>query len=193
MGGEYRYVLAPGSQGNARSRSSTRSRPRPRATARTSRCRAAAATRSRRPGRSGCRCSLRARANVDYFSSIVTQQRYQQDIYRATNRQRAASAATSAATGASTSLSATAERTDYLLRRDDVPRRPASLPRITFSRGERPIRRHRRLLRRQQRVRHARTQRRPTTMCKTSDQGLTRARCQSRAADSVHALAVPHG
>ncbi len=31
---------------------------------------------------------LRARANVDYFSSITTQQRYQQDLYRSTNRNR---------------------------------------------------------------------------------------------------------
>jgi hypothetical protein len=29
------------------------------------------------------------RANADYFSSIVTQQTYQQDIARATNRNRA--------------------------------------------------------------------------------------------------------
>ena len=31
---------------------------------------------------------LRAQANANYFSSLATQQRYQQDVYQATTRQR---------------------------------------------------------------------------------------------------------
>ena len=34
------------------------------------------------------RGGLRAQANANYFSSLATQQRYQQDVYQATKRQR---------------------------------------------------------------------------------------------------------
>ena len=88
IGGEYRYILAPGSQGNSTVSFLERAR---------------AMSRERRhdtvvPGRQSYNVvgglmqrlplNLRLRANANYFSSIVTQQHYQQDVYRATSSRR---------------------------------------------------------------------------------------------------------
>lgn len=138
MGGEYRYILAPGSQGNAtvyflNERETTYLQPN--GTTRTTPARRSYTVRGdlaqRLPG------GLYARANTNYFTSITTQQRYQQDVYHATNRQRSFGANVSGNWGPY-SLSATADRNDVFYDEDTVVRN-GSLPRVSFSRGERPI------------------------------------------------------
>ena len=99
---------------------------------------------------------LRARANVDYFSSIVTQQRYQQDLYRSTNRNRRFGGNVTGSWGAYV-FSATTDRNDTFYGEDYQT--SGNLPRVNLSRSERPIGRHAALLRRQRRVRHAAAQR----------------------------------
>jgi LPS-assembly protein len=138
MGGEYRYVLAPGSQGNARvyflnERETTYLQSN--GTARTTPARKSYSVRGdlaqRLPG------GLYARANTNYFSSITTEQRYQQDVYQATNRQRSFGANVTGSWGPY-SLSATADRNDVFYDEETVVRN-GSLPRVSFSHGERPI------------------------------------------------------
>src|SRR5688572_13702183 len=85
VGGEYRYVLAPGSQGDSRfsfvdERATTITRP-------DGSKQDVPAVRSYSISGGGVQrlpLRLRARGSVDFFSSIRTQQRLQQDIYRAT-------------------------------------------------------------------------------------------------------------
>jgi LPS-assembly protein len=137
VGGEYRYVAAPGSQGNARftfldEKAGTRtiggvSREQP---ARRSYSIGGDATQEL-PG------NFRLRANADYFSDIVTQQQYQQDIYRATRRDRRFAGNVSGTVG-DLQISATADRTDYFQTATDV-RTWGTLPRVSISRPERPI------------------------------------------------------
>ena len=84
---------------------------------------------------------LRARANANYFSDILTQQRYQQDVYRATNRN---SQFGGNVTGswAEYVVSATLDRNDIFYPDGSVTT-AGNLPRVTVNRGERPIRRSR--------------------------------------------------
>ena len=77
------------------------------------------------------------RANADYFSSIVTQQTYQQDITRATNRNRRFGSYVTGAIGGY-QVSATADRTDYFYTATSLTTY-GSLPRVNISRPERPI------------------------------------------------------
>jgi LPS-assembly protein len=133
LGGEYRYVLGPGSQGNSRfswlDEKST-----------VSNGETVSGTRSyslsgdmmqRLPGR------FSLRANADYFSSIVSQQTYQQDINRATNRNRRFGSYVTGAIGGY-QVSATADRTDYFYTATSLTTY-GSLPRVNISRAERPI------------------------------------------------------
>ena len=138
MGGEYRYVLSPGSQGSATTSFLNEA-------ART--VTETDGTESFLPGQKTYTVvgglmqklplNLRLRANANYYSSIVTQQRYQQDLYQATNSTRRMDSNLSGSWG-SYALSTTLERTDYF----DTPTSyttTGSLPRVTFSRGERKI------------------------------------------------------
>ncbi len=137
-GSKYRYLLGPGSQGNAevyflneQERVVTD----------------AGGVQRTEPGsrsytiNGGMTQSLgsgwRARANANYFSDIRTQQRYQQDIYRATNRN---SQFGGNITGnwSEYLVSATLDRNDIFYPDGSVTTTGA-LPRLTVNRGERPI------------------------------------------------------
>jgi LPS-assembly protein len=133
LGGEYRYVLGPGSQGNSRfswldeksTVSNGQTVPGERSYS------IAGDMMQRLPGR------FSLRANADYFSSIVSQQTYQQDIARATNRNRRFGTYVTGAVGLY-QLSATADRTDYFYSTSSLTTY-GSMPRINVSRAERPI------------------------------------------------------
>ena len=137
VGGEYRYVLAPGSQGN-----STVQFIDEKATTSTEN-----GTEQQIPGtrsysvRGGLvqmlPMRLRGRANVDYFSSIRTEQRLQQDVYRATNRTRRFGGNVTGNWG-SYVLSATADRSDIFYP-DESYQTTGGLPKVLISRGERRI------------------------------------------------------
>ena len=132
--GEYRYMLAPGSSGrglfnvlNESEITDPGQGPRP-------------AQRSYTVNGSLVQSlpqGLRAQANANYFSSLATQQRYQQDVYQATTRQRNYEAALTGSWGATT-LSARAEQRDYFDNNETLTR-TGSLPRINLSQSERPI------------------------------------------------------
>jgi LPS-assembly protein len=138
IGGEYRYVLGPASQGNAQMRmldeneiSTTRSGGSPQVQpARRSYAISGDAS-QRLPG------AFRLRANADYFSSVTTQQQYQQDVMRATNRSRRFGTNVAGRLGRY-QISATADRTDYFYTETSLSTY-GSLPRINVSRPERPI------------------------------------------------------
>ena len=134
VGGEYRYVLAPGSAGNARlyqlSEKETTTGTGATSPAKKS-YQVTGSLTQRLPAR------LSARANANYFSSITTQQRYQQNVYQATNRTRSFGGYVSGSWGPY-SLSATAERNDIFYDERTLTTN-GSLPRVSFTRGERPI------------------------------------------------------
>ena len=137
-GGEYRYVTGPGSQGNARfslldekERTVTLPGGAPRELPAKRSYSLGGDISQQLPG------TFRMRANADYFSSIVTQQRYQQDLYRATNRNRRFGSHVTGTLGLY-QISATADRTDYFFTETDLSTY-GSLPRINISRPERPI------------------------------------------------------
>ncbi len=75
----------------------------------------------------------RLTANVDYFSSVVTQQLYQQDLYQATNARRSWSAATTSSWSGFT-LSSTYYRSELFLDRQNSYVE-GSRPRINLSRS----------------------------------------------------------
>ena len=77
------------------------------------------------------------RGNADYFSSIVTQQSYQQDLYQATNRHRRFGTFTTGTLGG-LQVSANADRNDYFDTATSLTTYGA-MPRINISRPERPI------------------------------------------------------
>jgi LPS-assembly protein len=138
VGGEYRYVLAPGSQGNSivswvnekattyrQLDGSEGSSP---------------ATRSysvRGDMIQGLPFRLRGRASVDYFSSIRSQQRLQQDVYRATNRQRRFGGNITGSWGGYV-MAATLDRSDIFYSEESY-QTSGSLPKVVVSRGERRI------------------------------------------------------
>src|SRR5215218_378297 len=137
LGGEYRYVLGPGSQGNSRF-SWLDEKPVtatlngvPQTTAGTRSYSLSGDMAQRLPG------SFSLRASADYFSSIVTQQTYQQDINRATNRNRRFGTFLSGSLGAY-QISATAERTDFFHTATSLTTY-GSMPRVNISKPERPI------------------------------------------------------
>jgi LPS-assembly protein len=82
---------------------------------------------------------VRLTGTANYFSSLVSQQRYQQGIYAATNRTRSFGVNTTGNWGANT-ISGTVERNETFA---DVNSEDSnvigSLPRVTFSRGEQRI------------------------------------------------------
>ncbi len=80
---------------------------------------------------------LHARANVNYTSSLAVQQRYQQDILQINNRSRNIGANVTG-NWSEYVFSATADRTDTFYSEDSLTS-TGGLPRVTFSRGERPI------------------------------------------------------
>ena len=112
------------------------------------------------------------RANADYFSSIVTQQTYQQDINRATNRNRRFGTYVTGAIGGY-QVSATADRTDYFYTATSLTTY-GSMPRVNVSRPERPIGESPVYFGVQRRIRHAAPQLESQDDVKTQDQGLTR-------------------
>src|SRR5690606_17412099 len=80
---------------------------------------------------------FRARAQADYFSDIVTQQRYHQDVYHATNRRRRFGGNVSGNL-AGYNISATLDRNDIFYP-DGTITTNGGLPRVTVTRGERAI------------------------------------------------------
>ena len=77
---------------------------------------------------------LRAQANANYFTSLRTQQQYQQDVFQATNRQRTFGANISGAWAGYT-LSARVDQNDYFDSQNTLTR-AGSRPRITLSRAQ---------------------------------------------------------
>ena len=89
FGGEYRYILGPGSDGNARVyllREKETTYTDSAGQLQTSAARRSFDLRGRVSQR--LPANLRARADVDYFSDVTVQQLYQTNLYQATNRQR---------------------------------------------------------------------------------------------------------
>jgi LPS-assembly protein len=136
-GAEYRYVLSPGSQGT-----STVQFVNERATTEVS---PDGVERQRDGSRSysvrgnliqRLPLGLRGRANVDYFSSITTEQRYQQDLFRSTQRNRRFGGNVTGNWGAYI-FSATADRNDVFY--GENYHTSGNLPRVLISRSERPI------------------------------------------------------
>ena len=80
---------------------------------------------------------LRARGFVDYFSSLRTQQAFQQNTYHATNRTRRVGGNLSGS-WAEYVMNATFEQRDFF-DAENVLTRDGNLPRLSLSRGQRPI------------------------------------------------------
>ncbi|MGH9313932.1 MAG: LPS-assembly protein LptD [Vicinamibacterales bacterium] len=140
VGSEYRYVLGPESTGNARASfldehavevasqgGGVDSRPGQRS------YRVDGAANQRLP------LGLRARGQVQYFSSIQTQQLYQQNVYDASNRQRSFGVNVSGVWGTH-SLSGTYDRSEvFYFGSEENSNLRGSAPRINYARSERPI------------------------------------------------------
>ena len=80
---------------------------------------------------------LRAAGSTYYFSSLATEQRYNYDIYAATNRQRNFNGSLTGNWGA-TSAGVTVDRQEYVTD-DNNSQTAGSMPRLTFSRAEKRI------------------------------------------------------
>jgi LPS-assembly protein len=137
FGSEYRYVLSPESTGNARwsfldeDAPDPGSGPTPQTGQRSYRIDAAA--NQRLP------LGLRARANAQYFSSLQTNQLYQQNVYDASNRQRSFGVNVSGIWGTH-SLSGTYDRREtFYLFNEENSTLYGSAPRLNYARSERPI------------------------------------------------------
>ncbi|MGH9373091.1 MAG: LPS-assembly protein LptD, partial [Vicinamibacterales bacterium] len=135
VGGEYRYVLSGASRGNT-----TFSFLDEKAID------ASGSTAARGPRRSysfrgdvvqGLPGRFRATATADYFSSIQTQQQYQQDLYRATNRTRRFGAHVTGSIGQLLISSAFDHSDIFYTATSHIT--TGSLPRVTLSRPERPL------------------------------------------------------
>lgn len=138
IGGEYRYVLQPGSQGTA---TVSLLDEKPQTTT---------GSTTETPGVRSYRidggmtqllgAGFRARANANYFSSIANEQKYQQDIARATQSHRSFGGNITG-NWREYVLSGTMDRIDYFDTTTASNRitTTGGLPRISFSRGERPI------------------------------------------------------
>lgn len=136
--GEYRYVLSPGSSGNSTfnmlnereitaADAGTGQAPRP---ARRS-YNVVGSLVQALPG------GFRAQGNANYFTSLETQQRYQQDIFQSTTRTRNFDGSLTG-TWNELAISARADRRDYFDSANTLTR-TGSLPRVAVSRGERAI------------------------------------------------------
>ncbi len=134
MGGEYRYVVSGGSQGNARFSFLDEKQVN-------------ATTGESEPGRRSYQVTggmaqtlgggLRARANADYVSDIAPEQLYQQNLYRATRSTRSFGGNVSGSWN-QFALSGTLDRTDVFYP-DGSYTTYGGLPRVTFNRPERRI------------------------------------------------------
>jgi hypothetical protein len=80
---------------------------------------------------------LHARANANYFSSLEVQQTYQQNIFDATQRNRTLGGSVTGSWGAY-SMATTLDRSEMFFGTTSSTVTGA-LPRVTFSRGEKPI------------------------------------------------------
>jgi LPS-assembly protein len=140
FGGEYRYVQSSASSGNVQTyilREHDASYQQPNGTVTT------------QPGIDSYQINgsvlqslpahLRLTGSANYFSSLVAQQRYQQNIYAATNRTRSFGVNVTGNWGANT-LSGTVERNEIFSDvSNDNSNVTGSLPRISISRGEKKI------------------------------------------------------
>lgn len=138
VGGEYRYVRGPGAQGNAQmsllnEHPTTYAQPNGSVVDYPGRRSYSVVGGMAQP----LPLNLRARANANYTSSIVSRQRYQQDILQSTNRSRSFGGNLSG-TWSEYSISVTADKADYFNNATSF-QTTGSLPRINFTRGERAI------------------------------------------------------
>ena len=85
----------------------------------------------------GVGAGMRVRAYADYFSSLAAQQKYQQNVYHATNRTRRYGANLSGS-WAEYVLNASFEQRD-IFDTNNLLTRDGNLPRVSVSRGQRPI------------------------------------------------------
>jgi len=138
VGGEYRYVMGPGSQGHTQlsflqehPTTTTDSSGQTHTTAGIRSYTIVGDIAQRLPAH------FQARANANYYTSIVTQQRYNQDLYQATNRSRRLGGNLSGSWH-SYSIGVTTDRNDYFSNETSFTT-TGSLPRITILRGEQPI------------------------------------------------------
>jgi LPS-assembly protein len=138
IGGEYRYVRGPGAQGNAQmsllnEHATTYAQP--------------DGSVVDYPGQRSYSLvgnltqplplNLRARANANYTTSIVSRQRYHQDILQSTNRRRTLGGNVSGNWN-EYSVGVNVDRSDYF--NDETSfQTTGSLPRVSFTRGERAI------------------------------------------------------
>jgi LPS-assembly protein len=138
-GGEYRYVQAPGSQGSLRTQyiaeheaTYTNADGTPRTV----------------PGNSSYSISgtmgqklphgWRATGNANYFSSLVSQQRYQQNVFAATNTTRSFNAGITGAIG-KLRLTGTVERSEYFTGSGESSNLYGSFPRIVANTPQSPL------------------------------------------------------
>ena len=138
VGGEYRYVQAPGSQGSLRTQYIVEHD----ATYVTN-----TGAENFVPGQSSYSLTgtmsqrlpheMRATGNANYFSSVVAQQRYQQNVYAATNRTRTFNAGLSG-TFRGITMTGTVDHSE-IFASNTVSNVYGSLPRILVSRSETPI------------------------------------------------------
>jgi lipopolysaccharide assembly outer membrane protein LptD (OstA) len=138
IGAEYRYVLAPGSEGNLRTYILDE-----RATTVQNSVGTTVAQPARRSyevrgsANQGLGRHLRARGRVDYFSDITVQQTYNTNIYEASRRSRTIATALTGVWGIY-NITGAFERSETFYGTDSSTENGAT-PRVTLSRGERPI------------------------------------------------------
>jgi len=137
VGGEYRYVLAPGSTGTIRTSFLDETAQDQTTGTTTSPQRSYRVDGGMTQNLGG---GFRARANANYFSNAATEQLFRQDIYRATQSTRSFGGNISG-NWREFMLSGTMDRIDYLntIGQTTTVTTTGGLPRINFSRGERPI------------------------------------------------------
>ena len=137
-GAEYRYALGPAARGEARVYTLNEAEVTPEEATPTRPVRAASRSYNVEGGLTQpLPLGLRAQAQANYFTSLATQQRFNQDPYRATQRQRSFGANITG-NWAEYVLSARFDQSDYFDAEDTLTR-TGSLPRVSFSRGERAL------------------------------------------------------
>ncbi len=138
VGGEYRYVLAPGSQGNTRM-SFLKEHSATTTNADGSTVESPGVQAFTLVGDMAQRLPhhLQARANANYYSNISTHQRYNQDVFQATNRSRRLNGNLTGA-WSGYSVSVTADRNDYFSDETSF-QTTGSLPRVWVTRAEQAI------------------------------------------------------
>jgi LPS-assembly protein len=138
IGGEYRYELGGGNRGNAQFNLLNEHSAAYQQADGSVKTTSAAQNFLMRGGLSqALGAGFHARANVNYTSSLAVQQRYQQDILQTNNRTRNIGGNVTG-NWKGYVLSATAEKNDTFYDEDSFTS-TGGLPRISFSRGERPI------------------------------------------------------